>query len=534
MLSIVCLALAVLLGTAAQARAQAVKPGAVAIAASAVTSDKQPDEEAADSPRACMRTFLDLCNRGRFDEAAHYLDVPHGAEKRSEDLAHKLYDVLQERLWIDAEKLSALAQGKKDDALPAGTEELGKVTDSKGHPVPIRIVRHESRSAEDEPRWVFSQATLIAIDALHASLKGQWVREHLPAPLLEQGPRALYYWQWLALPVLAMLCIAAGRLLTTLSGILARRVLAKQPWGARLLPRLRRPVTMAWALVLFWALLPYLALTLRAEDLVERLLRALGYLAFFWALVRTVTIAGDEIADAKWATSRRNIRSITGVGVRLGKVVVGALALMVALSELGYPVTTVIAGLGIGGVALALAAQKTVENLFGSVSILADQPFGVGDTIKVDGVEGTVETIGLRSTRMRTVERTLVIIPNGKLADMRIESLGPRDRIRFATKLSLARDTDPKQIEALVGALRTVLRAHPSVHKDDVFVHLSGIGESSFDVDVAAPVETTDAAEFARIREELLLECMRAVTAKGAQLAVPARRVETTVTERPH
>jgi MscS family membrane protein len=238
-----------------------------------------------------------------------------------------------------------------------------------------------------------------------------------------------------------------------------------------------------------------------------------------------VTIAGDEIADAKWASSRRNIRSITGVGVRLGKVVVGALALMVALSELGYPVTTVIAGLGIGGVALALAAQKTVENLFGSISILADQPFGVGDTIRVDTIEGTVEVIGLRSTRIRTIERTLVIIPNGKLADMRIESLGPRDRIRFAARLALSRETEPARIEALVKALREKLRDHPSVYKDEVLVQLSGIGESSFDVDVAAPIETIDATEFAKIRQEMLLVCLRIVEAQGAKLAVPARKL---------
>jgi MscS family membrane protein len=502
-----------------------VHPTTVSAAASAVTPDKRPEEEAADSPRACMRAFLDLCDRGRYDDAAHYLDVPHGADKRGGDLAHKLYEVLQERLWIDAEHLSPLSLGKKEDGLPSGTEELGKITDSKGHPVAIRIVRHESRTSEDESRWVFSQATLIAVDTLHASLRSRWVRDHLPAPLLAQGPRSLYYWQWLALPVLALLCAVAGRLLMSLSDAVARRVLAKRPWAVRLLPKLVRPVTMAWALVVFWWLLPYLSLTLRAEDLVERILRALGYLAFFWALVRCVTVAGDEVAEAKWSSSRRNVRSITSVAVSLGKVVVAALALMVALSELGYPVTTVIAGLGIGGVALALAAQKTVENLFGSVSILADQPFGVGDTIKVDGIEGTVETIGLRSTRMRTVERTLVIIPNGKLADMRIESLGPRDRIRFATKLGLARDTEATTIEAIVVALREKIAAHPSVLETDVLVHLSGLGESSFDLDVAAPVETTDAAAFAKIREELLLTCVRVVAAKGAKLAVPARTI---------
>src|SRR5205823_4965602 len=120
----------------------------------------------------------------------------------------------------------------------------------------------------------------------HAALKGSWIRDRLPAPLNAQGPKALYYWQWLALPLLALLCVVAGRLLMSLSTAIARRVLSNRQWGARLLQRLRRPVTMAWALVLFWLLLPYVGLTLRAEDLVERILRALGYLAFFWALFR--------------------------------------------------------------------------------------------------------------------------------------------------------------------------------------------------------------------------------------------------------
>lgn len=513
----------VLLGTVTPARAQAARSGGVVAAAS--TQEKPVDEEAPDSPRASMRAFFDLCERGRYEEAARYIDVPRGAEKRAAELARKLYDVLQERLWLDPERLSGLSQGKKDDALPPGTEELGKINDAKGHPLSIRIVRHDARSAEDEARWVFAAGTMIGIEAVHASLRGRWVRDHLPAPLLAQGPKGLTYWQWLAIPVLALACTVVGRLLTSLAGALAKRLTSKWAWSPRLLHRLRRPVTMGFALALFWLLMPYLALTLRAEDFVERVLRALGYLAFFWGLVRAVTVAGDEVAEAKWSAARPNIRAVTGIGVRIGKVVVGALALMVALSELGYPVTTVVAGLGIGGVALALAAQKTVENLFGSVSILADQPFGVGDTIRVDGIEATVETIGVRSTRMRTIERTLVIIPNGKLADMRIESLGPRDRIRFSTKLQLGRDTQPAQIEAVVKNVRDKLRAHPKVHANDVFVRMSAIGESSFDIDVAAPIDTLDGNEFAKVKEELLLACMRIVAEAGAKLAVPARHI---------
>lgn len=527
-LTILALVLTVLLGAERSARAQAAKPPGAAVATAGAAekdAEKDAEEEGADSPRASMRTFLELCLRGRYEEASRYVDVPRGAEKRSAELTRKLYEVLQERLWIDPERLSPLPQGKQEDSLPAGTEELGKIADAKGHPLSIRLVRHAPRSAEDEPRWVFAQATMLGIEALHSSLRGRWMRDHLPAPLLVQGPKALYYWQWLAIPVLALACVAIGRLLTLLSETIPRRLTSRWEWSPRLIRRLRRPVTMGFALALFWLLVPYLALTLRAEDFVERGLRALGYLAFFWGLFRAVTVAGDEVAEAKWPAARRNVRSITSVGVSLGKVVVGALALMVALSELGYPVTTVIAGLGIGGVALALAAQKTVEHLFGSISILADQPFGVGDTIRVDGIEGTVETIGLRSTRLRTVERTLVIIPNGKLADMRVESLGPRDRIRFSTRLSLRRDAEPAQIEAVVKSLRDALDRHPKVRSDEIFVRLSAIAEWSFDVDVAALIETTDWTEFATIREELLLTCMRVVDEAGATLAVPTRQI---------
>jgi len=494
----------------------------------APATERPSDDDAPDSPRASMRSFLDLCERGRTEEAARYLDVPRGAEKRAGELARKLHVVLAERLWIDAEKLSRDPQGKRDDALPPGTDEIGRLDDGKGHSISIRLVRHDPRSPEDEPRWVFSQSTVQSVDGLYASLKGGWVRDHLPAPLVAPGPLSLYYWQWVALPLLAVACVALGRILTSISGAIARRFTAKRPWGARLIHRVRRPVTMAWALLLFWLLLPYVGLTLRAEDLVERLLRALGWLAFFWALFRSVTIAGDEVSSAAWARAQPNIRAVTGVGVRLGKVVVFALALMVALSELGYPVTTVVAGLGIGGVALALAAQKTVENLFGSISILADQPFRVGDTIRVDGIEGAVETIGLRSTRMRTVERTLVIIPNGKLADMRIESLGPRDRIRFSTKLSVARHTPARKLEEVIAAVRAKLSSHDAVVKDDVFVRLAALGESSYDIEIAAPIETTDGAEFAKVREELLLACVAVVTDLGVELADPARHVALT------
>lgn len=485
------------------------------------------EEEAADSPRASMRTFYDLCERSRFEDAARYLDLPPGAQKRGAEVTRKLYVVLTERLAVRPETLSPLADGKGSDGLPAGTEELGKIVDAKERAIPIRLVKHTARTPDDEPRWVFSQTTVAAVEPLYASLKGRWIRERMPGPLMVPGPLSLYYWQWIALPVLAALCLTIGKVLTWISGLVIGWLTQKWSFFTRILPRLKRPVTLAWGLVLFALAMPQLGLTVRADELVDRVLKALGWISFFWALSRAVTVAGDEIGEAEWAKPKPGVRSLTSVGVKLGKVVVGALALMVGLSELGYPVTSVIAGLGIGGVALALAAQKTVENLFGSISILADQPFVVGDTIKVDTVEGTVESIGLRSTRMRTADRTLIVIPNGKLADMRIESLGARERIRFATKLLVAREATVDQLKAIVDGVKKRLAAHEKVTKDDLSVRLVALGDHSFDIEVSAMVQTLDLTEFAGIREALLHACIEEVQKAGGRLAVPTRRILT-------
>jgi MscS family membrane protein len=512
-------------GTAALAQ-QAARPTPSAQASSAAAIDKEKlEDEAPDSPRVSMRTFFDLAERGRFTQAAVYLDLPRGMEKRGPDLATKLYAVLSERLLVDVEQLSPLAQGKPGGGLPEGVEELGRIGDAKNHAVPIRLIRHEAKGADDEARWVFSSATVGHVDAFYATLRDRWMRDHLPAPLLMDGPLSVSWWQWLAIPLLAALCVGPGRLLAWTGGRAARALLGKMPWGAPLVLRLERPTTFGWALALFVSLTPMLALTLRGQDFMNRGTRALAYLIFFWALLRAVVVIGQEIAAGDWARTHPSGRSLSEVGVKLGKLVVAVLALMVALSELGYPVTSVVAGLGIGGVALALAAQKTVENLFGSVSILADQPFRIGDIVRVDSIEGTVESIGLRSTRLRTVDRTLVVFPNGKLADMRIETLGARDRIRFATKLQLSRGVPPSVIKSVVTQLSEHVAAHPMVREQDVFVHLSGIGEASYDVEVIAPIETLDFNEFARVREALLVLCLDVVEKSGARLAVPTRQL---------
>jgi MscS family membrane protein len=173
----------------------------------------------------------------------------------------------------------------------------------------------------------------------------------------------------------------------------------------------------------------------------------------FWSLLRTVDIAASAARRSDWAESYAGSRALVPLGARVLKVVIAALAAVALLAELGYPVASLVAGLGIGGVAIALAAQKTFENLFGAFTIGVDQPLREGDFVRIGDVLGTVEAIGLRSTRVRTLDRTLISIPNGKLAETQIESYTARDRMRLACEIGLVYGTSAAQMSKVLELL---------------------------------------------------------------------------------
>ncbi|HET8540084.1 MAG TPA: mechanosensitive ion channel family protein [Anaeromyxobacter sp.] len=350
---------------------------------------------------------------------------------------------------------------------------------------------------------------------------------HLPAPLLSEGPRGLLWWQWLAIPVLVALALAAGAAL----GWVTRRVLehlarrTRTTWDDVLLDRVARPLAALWAIGVFTALAPWLHLDVGAQKVTEHLLRAATYLVFFWAGFRSLDVGFDLAGSAAWAKVNASLGGLLPLGRKLSKVVLLALGLVAVLNELGFQVASLLAGLGIGGIALALAAQKTVENLFGSVAIGVDQPFRVGDFVKIEDVVGTVETIGMRSTRVRTLDRTLVTFPNGKLADMRAETFAVRDRLRLAANLGLAYGTTAAQVRQVLAEVEAALRAHPKIWPEGVSVRLTALLESSLNVEAMAWFQTADWNEFTVIRQDLLLRFMEIVERAGTSLAFPTRTV---------
>jgi MscS family membrane protein len=219
------------------------------------------------------------------------------------------------------------------------------------------------------------------------------------------------------------------------------------------------------------------------------------------------------------------MRAFLPIAARMGKVAVATLAVVVGLSELDYPVASLLAGLGIGGLAFALAAQKTVENLFGAVAISLDQPIREGDFVKVEDFVGTVEAIGLRATRIRTLDRTLISLPNGKVADMRLESFSARDRMRLACEIGLEYRTTEQQMREVLAGLEGVLRSHPKIWPDAVVVRFKQFGASSLDIEIMAWFETADWGEFQLIRQEVLLQFMGVVERAGTSFAFPTRTI---------
>jgi MscS family membrane protein len=260
-------------------------------------------------------------------------------------------------------------------------------------------------------------------------------------------------------------------------------------------------------------------------DHLAPLLRMGTSFAFVWALWRLTNVTIAWARTRTWATQNASVRSLLAVGYNLARSVIISFGILGVLASLGYPVGTVLAGLGIGGLALAFGAQKTVENLFGSIALAIDQPFRVGDWVKLDDVSGAVEDIGVRSTRLRTADRTLVTIPNGKLADQRVESLSARDRMRVTATVGLTFDTTRAQIVAVLRDIEQMLRAHPRVASDEPTVTFKQFGASSLDIDVAAWFNVAPGREHDLCRQEILLGIIDVIEREGAKFAFPTRTV---------
>jgi MscS family membrane protein len=354
-----------------------------------------------------------------------------------------------------------------------------------------------------------------------------------PQPLLKRGPYRVLWAQWIGLPIIVFAAWILGAGLNRLSRGLIRPLVRRTVtrWDDSLVERMSAPLTLAWTLIMLFFLLQLLGLRPVPLEFAFKVLRAGWVICLFWAVARAVDVGSQVLAASAFGPGVSARRALLPLAARVSKLLVVALAIVALLSEMGYSVGSILAGLGIGGLAVALAAQKTFEHWFGAFAIAVDQPFREGDFVRIDNLSGTIEQIGMRSTRVRTLERTIVSIPNGKLAEMQSETFAPRDRTRFAVDLRLVYGSTSAQVREVLEGIERALREEPKLREDSVSVVLRELAVSALTIEVLAFFDTVDANEFNAIRQNLLLAFMELVENAGTRLALPAQRIELTSSE---
>lgn len=343
----------------------------------------------------------------------------------------------------------------------------------------------------------------------------------LPSPARRELGGALV-WQWTLVAVALGLALALSATAFRFGRRWSRWEEARRGgrrFGPLLFPLALLGLVLAsrWVAWLFLRLAgpPYLVLRLA--------LTALAHLAAAW-LLAVVLARASEVLQRVFRTPEQPLNAqFVGLTTRVLTILAVAGYLFAAAQSLGLPVPALVAGLGVGGLAVALATQGTLENLIGGLILHADRPVRVGDVFKLGQRIGVVEEIGLRSTRIRTIERSLLAIPNADLVKREIENLTLQDRIGMRARVALRLETTPDQLRDLLASLTRLVREHPRLVRGKGGARLVGFGESSLDVDVRAFAATTDYFEFVAIREDVLLRVLELVEASGTRLAVPAR-----------
>jgi MscS family membrane protein len=502
--------------------ATAARTDTTTTATAGTTSTTRPED--ADlgftSPQSTMRGYLDAAGREDWPHAAEHLDlrqVPRADRDTTGPLlARELRAVLERTLWIDVDSLSDAPEGERDDGLPARRDLVGTIRTPAGG---VDVLVEHVPLPEGGLGWKIAGTTVAAIPALYAQFGPGPFAEWLPRPLVRIQVFQVRLWQWVGLTVLLALGVLLARATTgAIVRVVGFGIERLQEGGTRgFLGVLVGPLRLAVVLLVFTAGVPFLALSVQAA-LATTIVRKTGAIvAITWFLLRLVDVLAALAADRMGRHGRGAAVSVVPLGRRSLKLFVASIAAIGIVQNLGYNATSILAGLGIGGLALALAAQKTVENLFGGATLIVDQPIRVGDVCKFDSRIGTVEDIGLRSTRIRTPERTVVSVPNGSFAAMQIENLSRRDRLLLTTTLTLKPDTPADGVRAVLARLADALTAAPKVDRASVSVHLSNITAAALELETSAYVLTRDWNEFVKTRESVLLQFLAILEQASAQ-----------------
>lgn len=498
-------------------------PPAAAQAAPAAAEDPLRRE----TPRGAFLGFVEASQRGSRATAAEYLQWPRQKMPISkEEAADQLSFVLNHGFEGNLDRLSRDPGGQVNDGLPPDRERAGTAVLSNGERVDIHLTRVVQTTGP--ALWHVSADTVAEIPRMYEHAGLPQVERRLPKFLTSASFGELPLWVPLALLVLIPVLYAASKLLLwTVIGIcrLVFRLRGRsvpvrrsREWLA-----LSRPSAFLLTLGLHRLLSPMVGIPLLHRQYYSRTMTVLLLAGVVWWLWRLVDLVAERMRDRLSPDHPRTAQSVYVLGRRLLKGVALAIALLAGLAAFGVNLTATLAGLGIGGVALAFASQKTLENVFGGIFVLSDRSIVVGDVCQIGKYTGEVVDVGLRSMQLRTVNRTVVYVPNGTLATMEVENLSRRDKFLFNPTVGLRYETTLEQLQRVASDIRASLTTDVRVENSTLRVRLVRFGAYSLDVEVFAYVKAADYPSFLGVQEELLMRIMGIVKYAGTGLAFPSQ-----------
>jgi len=502
---------------------------AVSSSQSASTSTPQSPAPPTDplgrsNPRSMVREFIRAVDRNDYVSAARYMQLSKEQQPHAEVLARDIDELLNCCFDQPLAVISDADTGALDDGLPLDQERIGPLKIGS-HRADIILV-HVTRS--DGAVWLISSETLAQVPTLHQFITESRVERMMPRVLQEHSVLglSLAHWiVWLASLVIPIFCfwILAKALLFAICR--AVKSSDKRSFFLRFADKIKWPVILMLSVVAHLFSLSGLGFPLQFRIVDGHVGAIVLVVLATLVLRRSGTILSDRARLQLLRVDRTHSASMLLLGERLLKVLLTIAAAFAILSLIGVDTKTALAGLGIGGIAVAFGAQKTIENLLGAILLISDRAIAVGDLCSISGRMGTIEDITLRSVRMRTTEQTLLLIPAGSLSQDNIENFRSRTKMLMTVTVRLQYSATKLQISTIRDEIYRLVTEDVRIEASSARVNVTDFGQWAIELQIWAYILTADVQKFNAIREELLLSIAHVIETAGCRFAIPSQTI---------
>ena len=515
------------------------------------TSAERDALTAVADPRATLITFLEAATNSAIDYDSANLTIPTVDTSSNEAVRKQIMQRLQRLLswqgWTveDARRLVPGSDFKGSEWLvfpfaskdaPELTRRSEELNEALNRSYQLSITRTE------DGRYLFSanSLNLAALDRMNTGLQkikretgdtsydsvSDWVHLNAPNSLLEKF-LFLEIWQWIGLAIVIFLGFAVDFVVRLVLGTVIRNLARRYeaPIDEKRIKQSVRGFGLLAGAITWLMLLAVLGLPLETFQVLQPIARFLFIGAIAWCLWRIVDLVGDFFIARARSTETKLDDVLVPMIRKTGKVLIVVFALVNLAPLLGLDLGPLLAAIGIGTLGLSFAFKNTLENFFGSVTVILDRPFQVGDWVVCDGIEGTVESVGMRSTRIRTFYNSLVTMPNSALITNEVDNYGLRKYRRWSTRVGVTYDTPPERIDAYCEAIREVIRQHPYTRKDYYQIWLNAFGDSALEIMVYLFWEAPDWQTELRERHRFMLDIISIAAEMDVEFAFPTQTI---------